>query len=85
MAEIQTTNTSRYNLNELRKNILNMRASDENVINYMGTVMTDEKASPETRQFAIRFFQERQEKESTLSQLVRAIGDVAQRVIGNIR
>ena len=72
-------------LSSLKDSIENLQASDESVLTTLNSVLTSDKSSPEMRQMALRFFQERQEKESLLSQVVRAMGDTAMRIIANIR
>lgn len=76
---------STVDLAALQRNIEDLKASDEAVLGTLNSILTDPKSTPEARQMAVRFFQERQEKESLLSQLIRAMGETAQRVIGNIR
>lgn len=72
-------------LSSLKESLENLQASDESVLTTLNSVMTGPNSSPEMRQMALRFFQERQERESLLSQVLRAMGDTAMRIINNIR
>lgn len=80
-----SNSSSSLNMAALKREIGDLSTSDEKALTTMNDVLTNEKSSPELRQMAVRFFQERQEKESLLSQVVRAMGDTAMRIISNIR
>lgn len=90
MATVNATSTnggqtSVPDTNALKTQLEDLSASDEAVMSSLNSVLSNDKSSPEQRQAAVRFFQQRQEKESLLSQVIRAMGDTAMRIIGNIR